>query len=66
MKGALQLLAVSAAAALGGVQAFIPLVPSSTHAPAAVAGAKGECIQGTRLDRRGARMLPIHYIKAEL
>ena len=41
MKGALQLLAVSAAAALGGVHAFIPSLPSSTPAPA-VAGPKGK------------------------
>lgn len=41
MKGALQLLAVSAAAALGGVHAFIPSLPSSTPAPG-VAGPKGK------------------------
>lgn len=43
MKGALQLLAVSAAAALSGVHAFIPVLPSSTNHPApAVAGTKGK------------------------
>lgn len=40
MKGALQLLAVSAAAALSGVHAFVPVLPSSTRAVAAAAKGK--------------------------